>query len=1000
MARFAEVVVNTPLAWSSTEEEGGAPGGTLYYSVPPYLGSRLRPGHLVRVPLRTREVHAIVVALHDESPVRETRPVLDWIYPEPVLSPLQIQLARWIAETYLTPWIYALRLFLPPRMMAKSEPILARVPEAPVPKDLTPEEQLLLARLSKGPVPEKAFRQGRRSLVPPQVIQSLIARGLIRRYHGIAQPPLQPRQETFVQLLADEATARHVLLQLGRSRQDVDVLLFLAQHPDPLPTVETVMESTGCTPRALRRLTSQGLVTVEGPTVKVVLTLPISEAERRALEIERRAPAQARALRALVRAHGMASREALHAAGVSRAPLNALAGRGWVRLIREPATVRLNLPLEEVFEYALRAKGLETHARVLEALADADGPVWVGWLYAETGADRKVLRDLERVGLIALSREERIRDPLADKNLPPVPETPPPLTAAQAQAWAAIRKALDEPREPGTRPRVFLLHGVTGSGKTEVYLRAIAKTLEHGRQVLYLVPEIALTPQTIQRVAARFPGKVAVWHSDLTPGERYDTWRRVKAGDVDIIVGTRSALFAPVSRLGLIVMDEEHDESYKNQRLPYYHARDVALELARLTGSVVILGSATPDIVTYTRAQEGAYQHLQLPRRVLAHRRHLEAMARDLHPSRRPRRWQPVADAPEARAIPLPPVRVVDMRLELKAGNRSIFSRALQKAMREALTAGEQVILFMNRRGQASFVLCRDCGHVLRCDRCDVPLAFHLPEGGQGTDPGYLLCHHCNRRYPHPDVCPACGGKHIRYFGGGTQRVAQEVQRLFPEARVLRWDRDVTLERGAHWRILNAFARHAADVLIGTQMLAKGLDLPRVTLVGVISADEGLFLPDYRAAERTFQVLTQVAGRAGRGVWGGRVIVQTYHPDHYAVRAAAHHDYDRFYRQEMAFRQEMGYPPAGRLVRLLYTHTRAERAQHEARRLAQDLRLYLMAEGFDDVTLIGPAPCFYPRLRGQYRWHILLGGPDPVAALRGFRLPPGWRADVDPVSTL
>ncbi len=998
-ARFAEIVVNTPVRASYRADEVTPLGPTFHYSIPPALQDRLQVGHLVRVPFRTREVHGLVVGLHDESPVDATRPILELVHPEPLLTPLQLRLSRWIANTYLTPWLYALKLFLPPRFMAKSEPMLALVPGVPLPPDLTPEQRLLVARLQAGPQPESALKVGGRNLARPRVVQPLLERGILRRYHGIAHTPPGPKQDRQVRLLADEETVMHVLPQLGRRSAEADVLTYLWSTPDPLPTVQTVMEATGCSPAVLKRLAAAGLVHLTPATTRVVAVGAPDDLRHHAAALASRAPAQAHLLRRLLEANLIATWEDLRAQGASRTALKALEQRGLVRVVREPATVHLAVDPEEAFDYILRRKGLDVHRRVVEALNEADGPVWIGWVYAETGANRKVLRDLEAAGLIAVEEVERWRDPLADKALPAHPESRPTLTPDQENAWQAIRRALDTATSEA--PPVFLLHGVTGSGKTEIYLKAVEHVLAQGRRALYLVPEIALTPQTVRRVAARFPGRVALWHSDLSVGERFDTWRRVRNGDVDVVVGTRSALFLPLDRVGLIVVDEEHDESYKNQRLPYYHARDVALELARLTGSTVILGSATPDVGTYTRARAGQYHLLTLPQRILAYRRHLEHLtAVTPAPTSRSTPWQPVPGAPDVRAVALPPVRVVDMRLELKAGNRSIFSRALQEGIRHALAAGEQVILFMNRRGRATFVLCRDCGHVLRCERCDVPLTFHLSNGEDAAADGYLLCHHCNRRYPNPDRCPNCGSTRIRYFGGGTQRVEAEVKRLFPQARVLRWDRDVTLERGAHWRILEAFANHQADILIGTQMLAKGLDLPRVTLVGVVSADEGLFLPDFRAAERTFQVLTQVAGRAGRGLWGGRVIVQTYNPDHYAIRAAARHDYARFYRREMQFREQMHYPPVQRLVRLLYTHTQAHKARREAERLAADLRDHLLREGWDDVDVIGPAPCFYTRLRGQYRWHILLRGPDPITPLRGFPLPRGWRADVAPLNLL
>jgi primosomal protein N' (replication factor Y) len=509
-----------------------------------------------------------------------------------------------------------------------------------------------------------------------------------------------------------------------------------------------------------------------------------------------------------------------------------------------------------------------------------------------------------------------------------------------------------------------------------------------------LVPEIALAAQTVRRVVARFPGKVAVWHSDLSLGERFDTWQRVRAGELPVVVGARSALFAPLPNLGVIVVDEEHEPAYKQARSPYYHARDVALQLGRLTGAMVILGSATPDVSTFRRAERGEVTLLTLPRRVLAHRQHLaiQAMAVKTHaPS-------PVAQPlgrglDELYTLPLPPVEVVDLREELKAGNRTIFSRALQRAIRETLDAGQQIMLFLNRRGAATFVLCRDCGHVMRCSRCEMPLTFHAGED-------MLLCHHCNRSYPNPDRCPACGSSRIRYFGLGTERVEAVVHDMFPDARPLRWDMDTARARGSHAAFLQQFVDGRANVLVGTQMIAKGLDLPRVTLVGVVSADTALYLPDFRAAERTFQLLMQVAGRAGRSPLGGQVILQTYNPDLPIIRAAAAHDYATFYRDELADRREGRYPPFKRLARLLFTGSGAARARREAERMAQVLRVHIARRGEPDVEIVGPAPCFYRRLRGQHRWHILVRADEPEGLLRPIPLPLGWRVDVDPVDLL
>ena len=637
---------------------------------------------------------------------------------------------------------------------------------------------------------------------------------------------------------------------------------------------------------------------------------------------------------------------------------------------------------------ALAGLRSEVYPAVVEFLRTEGGPVDVSWVYAETGCTRYHLGKLAERGLIVLGAQEVWRDPLAGQVF--VPTEPPPLTHDQQVVWDAVRSSL----QAGTsKPESFLLHGVTGSGKTEIYLRAVADVLAQGGRAIVLIPEISLTPQTVARFAARFPGRITTIHSALTEGERYDAWRRARAGLVDIVIGPRSALFSPLVPLKLIILDEEHDHSYKQDApRPRYHARDAALKLASLTGARVILGSATPSLESYYRARRGAFTLLKMPRRIMGHTRRLRDLQSHYHVPRT--RYRSLRDGPaEARYRPLPPVQIVDLRAELRAGNRSIFSRALQRTMDDALSRGEQAILFLNRRGTATFVLCRDCGHVLRCPHCDVPLTYHGPRAR-------LVCHRCNHREPQPHRCPQCDSRRIRYFGLGTELVEATVRERWPNARLLRWDRDTARTHAAHTSILQRFVDGTADVLVGTQMIAKGLDLPLVTVVGVISADTALNLPDFRSSERTFQLTTQVAGRAGRGLLSGRVIIQTYHPDHYAIVAAAAHDYVGFAMQELAFRREQGYPPYRRLAKLVYEHTSPSRARAEAEALAQDLRDLLARWGLPATDLIGPAPCFFARMRGRYRWQALLRHATPAEFLRNVQIPPGWQMDVDPASVL
>ncbi len=541
-------------------------------------------------------------------------------------------------------------------------------------------------------------------------------------------------------------------------------------------------------------------------------------------------------------------------------------------------------------------------------------------------------------------------------------------------------------------PSAFLLHGVTGSGKTELYLRAIELTLALGRSAIFLVPEIALTPQTVRRVAARFPGRTAVVHSGLGEGERFDTWRRARDGLVRVVVGARSALFTPLLDVGLIVLDEEHDASYKQTPPilpPYYHARDLAEAMMRQNNGIVIVGSATPDVATMYRVERGEIEKLELPRRVMGHRVRIQEQAERAGVAPRYR----AGDTADTVMIDLPPVQVIDMRSELKNGNVSIFSRALQQAVADALDRREQSILFLNRRGQSTYVFCRDCGYIAKCPRCDTPLTYHRAGSA-------LRCHRCGYMQPPPTICPQCESKRIKFFGAGTQQVEQALIEMFPRARVVRWDSDTADLPEAHEAILQRFIDRKADVMVGTQMVAKGLDLPLVTLVGVVSADVGLALPDFRAGERTFQLLTQVAGRAGRGLLGGRVILQTYQPEHYAITAASKHDYAQFYEREIAYRREMGYPPFRRFVRILFRYPNETKAQQEAERAAQILRHRIETLNLIGTELIGPAPCFFTRENNIFRWQLLLRGPDPTPALAGLDVPRGWYVDVDPVEVL
>jgi primosomal protein N' (replication factor Y) len=601
-------------------------------------------------------------------------------------------------------------------------------------------------------------------------------------------------------------------------------------------------------------------------------------------------------------------------------------------------------------------------AALIGFLKERTGPVSWAEVRGKTGCSKSVADTLARRGLVIFETVEVRREPISYENIPS--SYPLTFTPGQQSVFASIKSALTKADAASASQNVFLLHGVTGSGKTEIYLQSLAEALQRGKKGIVLVPEIALTPQTIERFASRFPHRVGVLHSKLSLGEQFDEWRRTKKGEYDVVIGSRSAIFAPQPDLGLIILDEEHEWTYKQDSPPHYHARDVAIKLAELTGAVVVLGSATPDVQTYYHAKNGKYRLLELKERVV-----------------------PVAGAA------MPQVEVVDMREELKAGNRSIFSRSLAQSMNNALADGEQVILFLNRRGGSYYIQCRRCGFVLRCRRCEVPLAHHITDD-------ILVCHQCNYKMPVPQVCPNCSNRQLKFLGVGTQKLEQEVSYAFPRARQLRWDSDATTGKTSNEDILRKFRSRQAEILIGTQMVAKGLDIPSITLVGVVNADTSLNLPDFRAGERTFQLLSQVAGRAGRGKSGGRVIIQTFSPENYAIQAMARHDYVAFYEQEIAYRRQLHNPPFTQLARLSFVHTNDAICQREAEKMARLLLEESDARGIGGISIIGPAPAFIHRLRGRFRWQLILRGQNIPAFLAPLSLPHGWTIDIDPVGLI
>jgi primosomal protein N' (replication factor Y) (superfamily II helicase) len=600
------------------------------------------------------------------------------------------------------------------------------------------------------------------------------------------------------------------------------------------------------------------------------------------------------------------------------------------------------------------AETIQRRQAALRCLMREPSDLNVSWVYAESGCTFADLQELAEKDLIILRETEIWRDPLIKWE--PTRGEVPTLTSDQNRAWEQIEASFQDPAQP------FLLHGVTGSGKTEIYIRAAQEAIRRNKQAIILVPEIALTPQTVHRFLERFPGQVGLVHSQLSDGERYDTWRRVRQGQLKVIIGPRSALFSPLPDIGFIAVDECHDGSYYQSVPPFYSAVDTARAYAKLCNAVCVLGSATPSIVLRRQAENGdEIRLLELPERI--ERRNL------------------------------PPVQVVDMRAELKSGNASIFSRQLQAALDDILRRGQQAILFLNRRGTATYVFCRECGYVARCPNCDTPLTLHVDSAS------LLTCHRCGYQRHLLEKCPDCHGSHIRAYGLGSEKVESEVKSLFPSARTLRWDWDTTRHKNSHEIILNHFTSHRADVLIGTQMLAKGLDLPLVTLVGIVLAEVGLNYPDPFAAERTFDLLTQVSGRAGRSSLGGQVVLQTFQPESHVIQAASHHDYTAFFTRELDERRKLGYPPFNRLVRLEIRDQDATRAESGARVLADKITRWIEAEDRRETTLIGPVACFFAKISGVYRWQIILRGPDPASLVRDKNLT-GWRVEVDPVSLL
>ena len=876
-------------------------------------------GQGVLVPFGRQVLQGVVLALEDSSEIAEPRPIHSLIDETPLLTPAQIELALWISDYYRSAIFESAALFLAPGFSRKP-----------------------LRMLRPAPIVDASALQ---PLSPRQreVLTTITGRAPISidRLDALFDGKTAPTVRALLKMdLLDEVYTLAAPKLHSRVEQTVSLAV----------SAEAARAAIQAWPRSKR---SRQADLVEG-----LLAGPLPLAEARRL------------------AGGRAQLER----GVVPGRLVEFASDETVRLRLEPDAAHAVID-------QLRRNAAERRAvAVLQVLLE--GARTPADLHSVAGANRKDVDALIDQGLVVRESVEVERDPLAGRPVARIDAAA--LTNDQQEAYATIGSALNvanadrrEAAQSDMAACIFLLRGVTGSGKTEVYLAAVDHTLSLGLRSIVMVPEIALTPQTVDRFRQRFE-RVAVWHSGLSAGERFDTWNRIREGRVDVVVGSRSALFTPLPELGLIVIDEEHEWTYKQtEPAPRYHVREVVEQYARLIGAVVVFGSATPDVVTTARARAGQYTELELPQRV--------------------QRIDAADPKSPLQSAPLPAVEVVDMRAELKEGNRSIFSRALAAAIDDALSNDEQVILFLNRRGAASLV-CRSCGTARECERCSVPYTYHAPidrsrheARARGMD--RLRCHECGRSETPSDVCPTCREPSLRPMGHGTQDLEQEVEKRFLLARALRFDRDTAAARDGHERILRRFREGEANVLVGTQMIAKGHDIPAVTVVGVVNADLALRFPDYTGPERTFQLLTQVAGRAGRGPRGGRVVIQTYAPDHYAITAAAAHDYETFLAQELPARAPHDYPPYGRLARLVFASSQRPRAHDTATEMARSLIIDRDRRGLPGPEVLGPTPAFIYRRRNQYRFQITLRGADPLPLLRGVEFR-GWSVDIDPVSLL
>jgi primosomal protein N' len=943
---YADVLTSTH-AWNREQP-------LLTYSIPPDMQNELQLGQLIAVPYGDRLVEGIVWRMWEEEEKQgedktqhHVRPISTILDPEPAILPHQRALAEWMAVYYVTPLAQVAVKMLPPGLMQRSKVVLRLINDEDPTTHTTHDQQaftrldgLIGLLLADGEIDITRLKEMLGPKKAKEILQEALSSGLIERDATLHTPATRVRHKRVVRILVQgealEAWRMQTRAQLEQSLPAPGSVPMAADNvrkrpqknvPDPW-AIPGSADAFTLTPQnrvgllAQRRLAAIDLLCYEKhESNNGSYWTPGTLCKASGLT-----PAQ---LKKLVRENILAIEEI----EVQRNPLLG-------RVIPATAPLELTADQQTALEQIIGKQGRGQEA---------------GWgLTGRENGETRTGQEAER-GKVPLIHDMDHETSQYSRGAP--------LQSPWGGGLDVVPGGYETQRNGVSSSQQIapiLLHGVTGSGKTEVYLQALAAIIAEGKRGIVLVPEIALTAQAILRFVGRFPNRVAIIHSELTDGERYDEWRRIRSGKVDVVIGSRSALFSPLPDLGIIILDEEHEPAYKqNQPKPTYHARDAAIFLGQLLHIPVVLGSATPSIVSFYHAERGDYDLIELHHRIGAD---------------------------------LPPVEVIDLRNELHAGNTSIFSRRLQSELEQVLHKGQQAILYLNRRGAASCVLCRECGFVAMCDRCDMPLTYHSTER-------ILLCHYCNGQNRILQLCPQCNSPSIRYFGLGTEKVEDTIARHFPTARLLRWDRDTARHRRTHEQLLDRFANREADILVGTQMIAKGLDLPGVTLVGVISADIALTLPDFSASERAFTLLTQVAGRAGRGEEAGKVIIQTFNPQHFCIEAASDHDYQEFYAAEIEARQRYGYPPFRQFVKFTYSHENRRRAQNEALLLRETLDTCIDRLGLSQTDIVGPAPAIMERIRGKYRWQMIARGPDLHPLLRAIDTP-GWEVDIDPVSTM